>query len=136
MDSITEFFDSFQSSFHEFFGHESELGWEIYKLNSSESANEQWMTFTIRNPLAGRALVFRFNETEDQFYAFLKVQVIPGEENWNLDVLFKKKGYSTLDSEDLKKEFGEWRFHTFARYYFGIILNFCPRILEPDYFID
>jgi hypothetical protein len=126
-----DFHEAFHSSFREFFGHETDMGWEIYQLS-----NESWMTFTIRNPLAGRALVFNFNEIENKFHALLKIQVIPGEENWNLDVLFKKKGYTKKDSINIINESGDWIFHSFARHYFGIILSFCPRILEHDYLID
>ncbi len=131
-----EFHEAFHSSFREFFGNEAELEWEIYELSSSENSSADWMTFTIRNPLAGRALVFSFNEAESRFYAFLKIQVIPGEENWNLDVLFQKKGYTNKDASHIFSESGDWLFFSFARHYFGIILSFCPRILEPDYLID
>jgi hypothetical protein len=136
MISSHEFHDAFLSSFREFFGNENELDWEIYHLNSAESSHTAWATFTIRNPLAGRALSFNFNETEDQFHALLKIQVIPGEENWNLDVLFQKKGYTQKDAINIMNESGDWKFHSIARHYFGIILSFCPRILEPDFFID
>ncbi len=136
MDQASEFHEAFHSSFREFFGHEKDLGWELYHLTSSHTANETWMTFTIRNPLAGRAIVFRFNETIQEFHALLKVQVIPGEENWNLDVLFKKKGYTEKDALAILNECGAWMYHTFARHYFGIIISFCPRILEPDYHLD
>lgn len=131
-----EFHDAFHSSFREFFGNETDLEWEIYQLTSVDTSESSWMTFTIRNPLAGRSLVFSFNETERKFHALLKIQVIPGEENWNLDVLFDKKGYTKRDATNIMNESGDWIFHSFARHYFGIILSFCPRILEPDFIID
>ncbi|TGN06523.1 hypothetical protein [Leptospira ilyithenensis] len=131
------FGEAFRSSFREFFGEEGESDWEIYDLISNEElVGNTWMTFTVRNPLAGRALVFRYDTTEHRFYAFLKVQVIPGEEDWNLDQLFKKKGYTELDSAGVISESGEWLFHSLARHYFSIILSFCPRILEPDFVLD
>ncbi|GBF51091.1 hypothetical protein LPTSP4_26220 [Leptospira ryugenii] len=132
-DSAYDFHIAFQSSFREFFGTENELGWELYSLQSEESANENWMAFTIRNPLAGRSLVFRFLPNQNEFYAFLKVQVIPGEENWNLDTLFKERGYSKESANHLLSSTGVWKFHAIARHYFGIIISFCPRILEPDF---
>jgi len=136
MKSSHEFHDAFLSSFREFVGNETELDWEIYHLNSTESSDSSWASFTIRNPLAGRALAFNFNETEGKFHALLKIQVIPGEENWNLDVLFQRKGYTKKDAMNIMHESGDWKFHSFARHYFGIILSFCPRILEPDFMID
>ncbi|MDF3819806.1 hypothetical protein P3G55_07850 [Leptospira sp. 96542] len=137
MGQTEEFKQAFHSSFLEFFGNEKETGWELYTLNSETGLNtNEWMNFTIRNPLAGRALVFRYHTNEQKFYPLLKVQVIPGEENWNLDQLFKAKKYTNLDANDLIKRGGEWMFHTLARHYFGIIISFCPRILEPDYFLD
>ncbi|TGN20890.1 hypothetical protein [Leptospira idonii] len=137
MDIDQEFGEAFHSSFREFFGNEKESGWELYNLiSNNEITHQSWMTFTIRNPLAGRAIVFRYDRAEQKFYAMLKVQVIPGEEDWNLDLLFKKKGFTQLDSMEVIKDSGEWMFHSLARHYFGIILSFCPRILEPDFLVE
>lgn len=137
MNPTSEFHESFDSCFREFFGNSNELDWELYKLDSETgSGSEDWMHFTIRNPLGGRALVFRFYPEQNKFYAILKVQVIPGEENWNLDHLFQKRNYTKLDANDLLKNSGEWLFQTLARHYFGIIISYCPRILEPDFILD
>lgn len=136
MVAVSNFHSAFSLAFREFFGYETELGWEIYELSSDSSSNEKWATFTIRNPLAGRALVFRYSETESRFYAHLKIQVIPGEENWDLDVLFLTKGYTTKNSVDILNSSGEWTFHSIALHYFGIILSFCPRIMEPDFIVN
>ncbi|MGE8720630.1 hypothetical protein ACO2KH_04785 [Leptospira terpstrae] len=137
MGITAEYQSAFTSSFQEFFGNAKDIGWELYHLSSEpENDSPSWLTFTIRNPLGGRALVFRYHRLENKFYAHLKVQVIPGEENWSLDQLFHKKGYTDLDADDILSSGGEWIFHSLARHYFGIIISFCPRILEPDYFLD
>lgn len=137
MDIFSEFYDSFDSNFREFFGNNKDLDWELYNLDSESSADsEQWVNFTIRNALGGRSLLFRYYPDQNKFYAILKVQVIPGEENLNLDHHFKKRNYTMLDADDILNSGGEWKFHSLARHYFGIIISFCPRILEPDYLLD
>lgn len=128
-----DYHSAFVVSFSEFFGPPKDYGWETYLLSSDTLIDsDSWLHFTVRNPFAGRSLVFRYHIEEKKFYAFLKVQVIPGEENWNLDTLFRNRGYTDLDAQDILQTSGEWKFHSLARHYFGIILSYCPRILEPD----
>ncbi|TGL60540.1 hypothetical protein [Leptospira sarikeiensis] len=132
-----EFGSAFRSAFHEFFGDEKELQYELYDIKSEGSGPKaKWATFTIRNPLGGRAIVFRFDPDSGSFYAMLKVQVIPGEEDWSLDSFFQKSGFAEIDSEDVQKAAGEWVFHSLARHYLGTIFRYCPRILEPDYKLE
>lgn len=132
-----EFAEAFRTAFREFFGDEKELHYELYELKSEESGPKgNWATFTIRNPLGGRSLVFRFDPSTDSFYAMLKVQVIPGEEDWNLDSFFEERGFVSADSWDVRRAAGEWMFHSLARHYLGTIFSHCPRILEPDYKLE
>lgn len=132
-----EFADAFRTAFREFFGDEKELQYELYELKSEESGPKgHWATFTVRNPLGGRALVFRFDPTTESFYAMLKVQTIPGEEDWSLDSFFDRRGFSDTDSWDVQRAAGVWMFHSLARHYLGTIFRYCPRILEPDYKLD
>lgn len=129
-----DFAEAFFLEFREFFGDEKELGYELYSLNGGESGPKgSWATFTIRNPFGGRSLVFRYDPTSHTFFAMLKIQVIPGEEDWDLDSLFRRKGYPVPEFTESLKRAGEWIFHSIARHYFGAIFEFCPRILEPDF---
>ncbi|TGK36385.1 hypothetical protein EHQ12_01745 [Leptospira gomenensis] len=130
-----DFAEAFYSEFREFFGDETDCGYEIYFLNGDDSGPKgRWATFTVRNPLASRSLVFRYDPSTGSFYAMLKIQVIPGEEDWDLDALFRRKGFSAPELGDSLAAAGEWLFHSIARHYFGAIFRFCPRILEPDFF--
>ncbi|TGK02672.1 hypothetical protein EHQ53_13200 [Leptospira langatensis] len=132
-----EFSDAFHSAFREFFGDEKELQYELYDIKSEGSGPKaRWATFTIRNPLGGRSLAFRFDPDTGSFYAMLRVQMIPGEEDWNLDSFFLRKGFTNMNSIDVQKNAGEWIFHSLARHYLGTIFRFCPRILEPDYKLE
>ncbi|XDD51911.1 hypothetical protein AB3N59_04860 [Leptospira sp. WS92.C1] len=129
-----DFAEAFYSEFKEFFGEETDLGYELYFLGGAESGPKgSWATFTIRNPFSSRALVFRYDPTSGSFYAMLKIQVLPGEEDWDLDSLFRRKGYPVSEFGDSQTAGGEWIFHSVARHYFGTIFRFCPRILEPDF---
>lgn len=129
-----EFSEAFRSAFHEFMGSEVELGYQIYeRQEGSFGENAGWLTFTIRNPLGGRSLVFRMDPESGEFHATLKVQVIPGEENWDLDSLFRRNGYSELDSKAVQKMAGEWLYDSIARHYFGTIFSHCPKLLEPNF---
>ncbi|TGK08615.1 hypothetical protein EHO60_14580 [Leptospira fletcheri] len=133
----TEFSDAFRTVFREFFGDEKDHQYELYELKSEESGPKgDWATFTVRNALGGRAVVFRFDPRSEEFYAMLKVQVFPGEEDWNLDSFFERNGFVKADFWDVKNSAGEWLFHSLARHYLGTIFVFCPRILEPDYILE
>ncbi|PKA03023.1 hypothetical protein, partial [Leptospira ellisii] len=124
----------FYSEFREFFGNEAESGYELYSLSGEDAGPKGgWATFTIRNPLASRSLVFRYDPSHRSFYAMLKIQVIPGEEDWDLDALFRRKEFPVPELGDSLATAGEWLFHSIARHYFGAIFRFCPRILEPDF---
>ncbi|TGK18541.1 hypothetical protein [Leptospira stimsonii] len=129
-----EFAEAFYSEFKEFFGEEKEHGYELYSLSGAEIGPKgSWATFTIRNPFASRSLVFRHDPENHTVYAMLKIQVIPGEEDWDLDSLFRRKAYPVPEFKDSLKNAGEWIFHSIARHYLGAIFQFCPRILEPDF---
>ncbi|MCG6192544.1 hypothetical protein LFX25_04750 [Leptospira sp. FAT2] len=129
-----DFAEAFYLEFREFFGEEGDLGYELYSLSGGESGPKgNWATFTVRNPLASRSLVFRYDPSEQSFYAMLKIQTIPGEEDWDLNSLFRRKGYAVPEFGESLKAAGEWIFHSIARHYFGAIFEYCPRILEPDY---
>ncbi|MGJ4788054.1 hypothetical protein EHQ52_04600 [Leptospira koniambonensis] len=132
-----EFGEAFRSAFHEFFGDEKDLQYELYDLKAEGSGPKaKWATFSIRNPLGGRSIVFRFDPDSGTFYAMLKVQVLPGEEDWSLDSFFQKKGFSEIGSAEVQNTAGEWLFHSLARHYLGTIFSHCPRILEPDYKLE
>ncbi|EQA37215.1 hypothetical protein LEP1GSC047_3694 [Leptospira inadai serovar Lyme str. 10] len=132
-----EFSEAFRTTYKEFFGDEKEFQYELYELKSEESGPKGgWATFTIRNPAGGRSIVFRFDPGSGAFYAMLKVQVLPGEEDWSLDSFFERNGFANSNFLDVKRSAGEWLFHSLARHYLGTIFTYCPRILEPDYILE